>query len=459
MLVAVVLILVAVGTLAALALLQVGRGGERGAQVAARFAALHSAFLQYVAANGRLPCPADPEADTGTAVPPTAGACTHGEGTVPWQTVGARRDDAIDPWGYKISYRVYSPVANGLTRTDGASMVDCDTSDSGPLDTGTALCATSPRDTGPLSFLAGKGLPINDLGVAITDAAYVLISHGPTGLGAYSAGFDPATLKSARRDMPAAGGSERSNTQASGPFVIKAFSPAGTDASSIDHFDDYVSYRSVEALIRAAGRYARNWPEDAASAGRSVTLSQAAVTAAVGSSVTSDTSVGQVSVTFTGVVTTQGRNTSGGTSEISYYESGGMSGIGVAGGASSLIQSSADEFVRLVFEESFTKFGITLNDFGTVVPFKERVELRFYLGDTQVAAKIGKGCNFDGGQASFEVDIGPQLFDTVDVTPLTSEHDTDPAQSGITAFWIGEIKACVPADTSCTTSGLACPLS
>ena len=448
-LIAVILVVIAVIALASLALSHLNKSADRSRELAVRFKRLDDAFTQFVAASGRLPCPADPAADAGIAVPSTAGPCTHGEGTVPWQSVGARRDDAIDPWGNKISYRVYSATVGGLTQDRGASMVDCDTGDSGPVDPATGVCAAGPRDTGPSNFLAVNRLSVNDLGTARTDVAYVLVSHGETGFGAY-------TTSGTRKDLPAAGGSERSNTTASGPFTIKAFSPAQTDPALAAHFDDYVAYRNVEDLVRKAGLLGRNWPEEAAPTGASTPASftRSNVETAVGGSVTSGQSVGRVSVTFTGVVASG--QVPGGTQELTFVDSGGMAGIGVAGGGSALIQSSASESVRFSFTESFTRFGITLNDFGTFASFVERMELRFFRGDAEVGSPvIGKGCDVDGGTASFQVNFG-QLFDAVVVTPLTAAHATDPTQSGITAFWVGEIRACTVG--ACNTGGPSCPI-
>ena len=450
-LMAVILIVVAVIALATLALSRLNKSAERSREMAVRFSHLDDAFTQFVAASGRLPCPADPAADTGIAVPSAAGPCTHGEGTVPWQSIGARRDDAIDPWGNRISYRVYSVAVGGLTQDRGASMVDCDTGDSGPVDPATGVCLASPKDTGAANFLGAKGLDVDDLGTA-KKAAYVLVSHGETGFGAY-------TTVGTRKDLPAAGGSERSNTAVTGPFAVKAFSSAQSDPpppTHPSHFDDYVAYRNLEDLVRKAGLFARNWPEEAAATGSTTSASfgESALETAIGGSVTSGQSVGQVSVTFTGVVASG--QVEDGSQELTYVDSGGMAGIGVAGGGSALIQSSANESVRFSFTESFSRFGITLNDFGTFASFVERFELRFFRGDAQVGSQvIGKGCALDGGTASFQVNFG-QLFDAVVVTPLAAEHATDPTQSGITAFWIGEIRACVVG--ACNTGGPSCPI-
>jgi type II secretory pathway pseudopilin PulG len=445
--VAVVLVLVAVGAIAVLALSRATRLVERGDQVAARFATLQGALLQFVTANERLPCPANPALDDGAeAGGGAAGACMNATGTVPWQTIGARRDDGLDPWGQKISYRVYTGAAGSLAQTKGASMVNCDIGDSGAKDPVTGLCVSAPKDTGVDNFLAGKGLSLSDHGTARTDVAYVLVSHGPTGLGSY-------TANGTQRELPAAGGDERANTEANGPFVIKAFSAAGTDPATAAHFDDFIAYRGIKDLIQAAGVYARQWPEEAATASSSVTFDQSTVETAVGTTVTPGASVGQVSVTFVGAVA--GDALSGGiAAEIAFDVVGGYGGIGVAGGGSALIQSSANELFSIAFSESFTKFGITLNDFGHYGgSYFEIVEFRFFLGASEVAGspRFGVGCNADGGLAAFSGDLGTS-FDRIQITPFPAFDAFSGTLTGITALLIAEVKTCIPADATCTTS-------
>jgi type II secretory pathway pseudopilin PulG len=458
-LVAVVLVIAAVIALATLALSRQSTLGGRAAEVTARMQVLHDALTQFVAANGRLPCPTNPAADDGAeAVGGAPGTCTYGEGTVPWLTIGARRDDGIDPWSHKISYRVYTGAAGSLTQAGGASMVQCDTAETTPAAVTTVsgssggLCRSDVRvtlrDTTPANFLNGKGLTVDDLGTNRTDVAYVLVSHGPTGGGAY-------TTNGIRRDLPEATGSERANTTTTGPFVIKAFSEAGVDATTAAHFDDFVAYRRIEDLIRAAGVYARDWPEESTTA---TTFNRATVEGAVGTSVTSGSGVGQVSVSFTGVVASGVAG--GAATEVAFMEAVDLSwsGIGVAGGGSALLQSSANELLRFQLERA-SKFAITLTNFGFYSgDVYEIVEFRFFNNGTEVGApRYGVGCNIDGAGtlASFTMDVGV-VFDRVDVTPYPAYDISAAAFSGITALLVTELKSCPAADATCVTS-LAAP--
>jgi hypothetical protein len=90
-------------------------------------------------------------------------------------------------------------------------MVECDTNgaDTATPAAGSAgrLCRPNTRvtlrDTSPANFLAGKGFSLNDNGTAVTGVAYVLVSHGATGLGGY-------TVSGIRLDTPSNGGDEAS---------------------------------------------------------------------------------------------------------------------------------------------------------------------------------------------------------------------------------------------------------
>lgn len=425
------------------------------ARVPAQFQAAYSALAQYAATAKRLPCPADPAVDDGAAVPATASAtCTHPEGTLPWKTIGLAREEAVDPWGGKISYRVYTGNAGSLTQAGGTSMIECDTSDAGAA---TALAANvgrlcnpaalvTYRDTGPASFLAGKGFNVSDMGVTKTGVAYVLVSHGATGRGAY-------TSTGARRAMPL--GDELTNTGSADPpasFVIRSFSASGTDPSSATHFDDHVSYRTIDDLVKAAGLYARDWPETASA---QVRFTQSVVEAAVGHSVTPGSSVGQVTVNFTGIVAAA-LDSGGNPVDVTFATLGANSGIGVAGGGSALIQSGAGENIRFSVEKGNTRFGLTLVDFGrygAAQRYWEVAEVRFYNGGAQVGlTKYAAGCRIDGGLASFDVDAGV-VFDRVDITALNAFDSWSGVISGqVTAFLVGEVRTCPSSSPTCPTS-------
>ncbi len=265
-LIAVILVLVMVGLFATSVLRRVAASGDDAGETLRRLAAGADALEQFAAINARLPCPANPATNDGGEVI-TGGnvaKCDFPEGTIPWRTLGMKFDDALDNWGRKVSYRVYTGTGSvgSLTQPGGVSMVECDTVESvGGSTTSVSgglggLCVSDPdplqRSTLPASFLAGKGLSLDDFGTPHSDVAYVLISHGATGLGAY-------TVSGIRLDLPS--GAERNNTQDIGAFTIRAFSDPDVAADNNAHFDDLLVYRTLPDLVKRANLSARDWPE------------------------------------------------------------------------------------------------------------------------------------------------------------------------------------------------------
>ncbi|HET7728982.1 MAG TPA: hypothetical protein VFK48_03010 [Usitatibacter sp.] len=450
----VIFVLVMVGLLATYALSRLNSARSDAGAVMQSLAAASDALDQFAASSQRLPCPANPAVDDGVEVQATATTCSFPEGTVPWRTIGLRRDYAFDPWGRKISYRVYTGSAGSFTQPGGVSMVECDTIEPSIGKTApSGLCVTSTdpyaRSTSAEKFLAGKGLSLTDGGVAV-NAAYVLISHGATGLGGY-------TASGARLALPA--GDERKNTQATGDFTIRPFSDAETAATAGTHFDDYLAYRSVTDLVQRIGLQARNWPDltttsllfDAAT----VAAAQPSATVAPGATLANSIDFGSATITaFTG-------DTSNPTPGVTYDANSYGSGLGVAGGGSTMMSSADNEYLQVKLKEKATKFAITLNDFGVyaifTVPFTEHAELRFYDGTSSIVTKQLSGCRADGNLASFAVDVGTP-FDTVEIRPTRS---TSSWFDYISRFLVSEITACTPTTAVCKTSlssgGNNCP--
>ena len=231
--------------------------------LAKKFERANVALVAFASALGRLPCGADPTADTGDEVRAAGNkACLYPQGTLPWRSLGMRRDDSLDPWGWKISYRVY--VGDGvnkgsLVQDNGTSTVDCDinVAPSTPEDVdASGLCQTDHK-TLPASFyvdpLGGpeKGFVVNELGTNRTGIAYVLISHGSTGLGSYT------SAGTALRPPSSAG--EIANTSSAGIFVVAPASRKDIGPDETTHYDDTLSFVRIDDLIAKAGRGARDW--------------------------------------------------------------------------------------------------------------------------------------------------------------------------------------------------------
>ena len=443
-----ILALVLIGLVATYVLERLGIRGDTQTQTNDRMRRAAEALERFAMTDGRLPCPADPAADTGAEVKATVSTCTHGEGTLPWATIGAAREDSFDAWGRKLSYRVYTGGGgNGsLTQPAGVNMTNCDLHDPAPVLGANGVCNNpDPNDPGQRNttkdqFLAGKGLSLNALGTAYSDVAYLIISHGETGLGAYSA-------SGVRKELPT--GSERNNTRDTGPFRLEVFSGPDVGVSAGTHFDDLIVYRRLEEMIKRIHLYAREWPDST-----SQTFSAAEVDAAAGTSgVSSGTNIG-TQVDF-GPVTVSAYTGGAGsttTAQITFVQTGSTGGLGVAGRISSL----SSEFLRFEFDDPATTFAVTLDGFNKYdffVEWTEQAELRFYNGTTPVGTAIAKG-------ACRHTSTGITMASFGSISPGGSfnrvEIQAKPATAGaaqfLTEFTVAAVKACSVLEASCSTS-------
>jgi hypothetical protein len=448
-LVLVVFVLVMLGLAASYLLSRVDNTTADRKQTLARLAKAAEALDAFAGTARRLPCPADPALDTGEELLPAPNSvncsfptATVG-GTMPWKTIGLRRDDAYDAWGRKLSYRVFAG-GTGLTQIGGASMVDCDTHDAPTAPTGVGLgglCVPNAdiylKSSSPASFIAGKGLSLNDSGTAYTDVAFVVVSHGATGFGGYSG--------SGARVLPLpVSVAESNHNNASGPFTIRAFSDSETGPSGAQHFDDLLAYRRISDLARRSGLAARDWPEGAI-------FNSATMQAAIGSSaygVTSVSSFNFAGNTYTAV--------GSGSSRISFSTSGGVEGIGVDGPSGGENFLTTSEYIRIDLGLSAGKVGIALNGFSALTVFstryREQVQVRFFNGGTAVGSSVVRqGCRDGTGLATFTVmpTIPGQTFNRLEIQPM----DVSPPILGIdSSFLVSEFAACSPSSSSCTVT-------
>jgi hypothetical protein len=299
------------------------------------------------------------------------------------------------------------------------------------------------RSTTPDEFVAGKGLPLTDMAAPqYTDVAYVIVSHGPTGFGGYTA------ASGARLPMP--GGDEDKNTEATGPFTIKAHSDLDTEATSNAHFDDLLVYRRIADLAQRIGLGPRNWFDVGTS---SLLFTQANVSAAVGTSVSPGSSTGQSTIEFPGGARVSGITGTSTATEITFDTSGGTEGLGVAGGGDTMIQSTANESLQFRFATGARRLGVTLANIGYYGwLYVEVVQVSFYRNDTLVGSPYVSGCGFaDGGMGSFTVSFD-QVFDRVDVAALPALQYFDGTFTGTSAFLVAEVKACDSTAAECRTS-------
>ncbi|HLX22543.1 MAG TPA: hypothetical protein VKR38_04270 [Usitatibacter sp.] len=462
-----ILVLVAVSVLAANLLSRVGSAQDDQNNTMASLKRAAAALDAFAGMTMRLPCPAnpsDPSGDVGVEITSGLADCQYRQGTLPWKTIGLSRSDAYDAWGHKISYRVYLGSAGSLVQAGGASMADCDTNEAFPTaatgatggvgglcqpgTTGPATSNPDPtlRTTPPSAFLAGKGLQLFDFGVEQKDAfgnddvAYVLISHGLSGLGSYS---------SSGVQLPLPSGDEKDNTKDTGPFHIEAFSAIDTKDTSPSHFDDLLVYRTISDLATKANLAPRNWPDTVLSA---ITFDKNTLAAALGSNPHSDT--GQTTIALNNV-TVSAFNSSG-AQDIAYDHGGGdPDAIGGVSG-SGLLQSGGDG-LQLDFAENARQFAFTVESFNTTGTSQEQVQLQFYTVVAGVATLqntiVKPSCSLTTQVESFSVDAGSN-FNRVVLSPIAN------TTGGASSLALAEVRTCV-ASVSCVTSlaptGVTCP--
>jgi len=242
-------------------------GQQRREATRQRLAGVETAIALFVSQHKRLPCPADgrlpsDNSDAGLEKRLAGGACqvlagtansqTHG--VVPWRTLGLAEPDVTDGWGNRLTYR----VAPELVATDAMDFTACDPgadASGGPLGACTSPCPSGTWPSGcsnPRRVTADKGLKVRTLAGTLvmnpvdpsTGAAYVAISHGENGQGAYNS---QGVLQSG---ATASGTIEAANNAANVAFVHAASTTlADADAfvddfprygAGTDHFDDFV---------------------------------------------------------------------------------------------------------------------------------------------------------------------------------------------------------------------------
>jgi hypothetical protein len=420
-------------------------------------------LVLFASLNQRLPCPASGTLDSGLEVATTttfaSDTCTEADGVVPWSTLGLKREHALDGWGRKISYRVFSG-ATGFTKAGGVTMVNCNTSLGAPIDNtldGGSNCKSgAPPPNTPSQYVGARSpmLTVSDLGISRVDNAFVLISHGETGYGAFV-----AELASSRMVPPAIGGRERDNTQSSATYWILARSNPEIAAGDATHFDDVVAYLGATELVTRAKLGARSWSEYSPSA----TFTAASVSAAAGGLFGEST--GQTSLAMGGFLIT-GRSSSG-TSEISIRTDDGVTGIGTIGGGSTAGDLNSSFGERLTFQlgegGEFGKMDVALNamEITDYSPLrKERAEISFWRdGNTLQTSTVEAWTPYFDSVPSrclYRL-ISGSTFDRVDVAPVSQTGG-----GGGTRFTVAGIKACKDSTTPCTADvpgAVGCPLT
>lgn len=420
------------------------------------------ALVVFASQNQRLPCPASGTVDTGLedATSPFT-TCNSPDGVVPWAALALRRDHALDGWGRKISYRVFSgPV--GFTQTGGVNMTRCNTSLGFPLDMTLdpgGLCKSgSPPPNVPIQFLGARGnmLVVEDAGTPRNGNAFVLVSHGRTGNGAFPA--EGATVRTGMALLNVSG-REFTNTQASGTTWILPRSGPDIVTSDPAHFDDVVTYMAATDLVTRAKLAGRSWAE--LNAPLSAVFSLPSVSAAAPGLSGEDTGQNYLGMGGFFVLGTDSTST---LRNIGIRTEDGITGIGVVGGGSSAgdLNSALGErlFFLLGSGSEFHKMDIALNRFRVVqlapTRLEERAEVAFWRGGdliqtTTVTSWVEP---IQPARCLFSL-VSPGVFDRMDIRPIPRTGD-----GGQTTFAVAAIKACTEATASCTVDfagALDCP--
>ena len=232
--------------------------GQKRSNTVTRMQTVDAAIAQFVAVQKRMPCPADgtlaSTANTaGVEVAPDVNGCSNqANGVVPWVSLGLTETDATDGWDRRFTYRTEQSLGKTM------DMSQCDPAGgagavAGACAAGCTSAAVAACTT-PQNFLSGKGLQIrnvagtvvmNPAAVPATGAAYVVISAGETGGGAFlNTGVIGTTTTTDGTEEQ----KNYANFAGAGYYVDDSIS----DVAGATHFDDLVSRPSVLTVINKA---------------------------------------------------------------------------------------------------------------------------------------------------------------------------------------------------------------
>lgn len=274
------------------------REGQQRTSVRTQLETIDTALANFVAQFKRLPCPANGTIastaagagqETLSAGPPPValppkGTCNPNNqvnGVVPWVTLGLTESDITDPWGGRITYRVDPALAASSPFPQLMDMSNCDPSSVVPASPFPAIgacktpvpsCTNTVGCTSPSEFLFNKGLDVWDgvNGVAGwnarqnnrsvgTGAAYVLISHGVSGAGAYNnrGVLQPGSIAVGTDETP-----NRNNVAlVLPPTLASTYRDAAlNDRTTAVHFDDYLSHPTIMNVLMKANLGPRAHP-------------------------------------------------------------------------------------------------------------------------------------------------------------------------------------------------------
>jgi hypothetical protein len=236
---------------------------------------IHGALLRFVAQNGRLPCPASlslPQSNANYGLErrldgAPASCVTSPDnilslansnevlymGAIPFRTLGLANEVMFDGWKNKIDYVVQRSFVNNKLNTNCITTPIAE-----DLHNNLQYICISGQASGSKNS-ATPDIEIRQYynGPMVTnDAIYVLVSHGPNGLGAYRKSSDDAGSNTDRNALPShiTNIPERANTNCA-PALSSCSSSAIADTIYVltgglnEQFDDIVEYKTRNQLI------------------------------------------------------------------------------------------------------------------------------------------------------------------------------------------------------------------
>lgn len=207
---------------------------NRRTETKARLKGIEDALTVYAAQNFDLPCPSNPAlgpSSSANGAEGSACASVMEFGGVPWRALGLSETDVLDGWGRRISYAVTS----NLAVTSGGPL-NCPSLGFGAITQG-RLENRGANDA---------AIPPPGSAAGPAKAAYVLISHGENGSGAF--------LPSGQRlpDGPASA-TEIANRKTAGSGTGTVFYYEKRTSDTDVGFDDIVRSRTSGQIAIAYG--------------------------------------------------------------------------------------------------------------------------------------------------------------------------------------------------------------
>lgn len=210
-----------------------------------KIAKIEDSIERFVFNNFRLPCPADGtlavnNANFGIGGSVDASGCIASNfssgnvfaGVLPTKSLGLSDDFMLDGWGRRITYVVDGRLANNTTTNP--------------------LCDGNPDaapDNSCLQYFDNGSITVNDAsgGNITTQAAYVLISHGKNGHGAFKK--EGGTGTSDRLNSGSADTDEQDNSSYNAGGANMAFDTVFVQKAEDSTFDDRVYYKPKWQII------------------------------------------------------------------------------------------------------------------------------------------------------------------------------------------------------------------